>query len=77
MRFVFRNREPIEGQTRLIGKFLLFPKIINRELRWLEYAYYEQVAVKTDVGGSMEWGNYKNKWRNKKWVNINDKYPFR
>ncbi|UUV46323.1 hypothetical protein [Bacillus phage vB_BanS-Thrax2] len=77
MRFVFGNKkQPIVGQTRIIGKFLLFPKVINRELRWLEYSYYEQVAIKVNVGDIWE-DRYKNKWINKKWVNINDKYPFR
>ena len=32
-----------EGDVRTIKKFLLLPKCINDEVRWLEWAYIEQV----------------------------------
>ena len=38
MRFkLFTKPQPEIGVTRVKSKFLLFPKMINHEIRWLEY----------------------------------------
>ena len=53
-------KTPIVGQKKFIMKFLIFPKIINFELRWLEYAAYSKVYEK--VGNKYQWVNLK--WEN-------------
>lgn len=55
------------GQTRVINRFLLFPLKLNGQVRWLERAKIKQIVVDMDVGGSMEWGNYKKVWRDYEW----------
>ena len=30
------------GSTRIVKKFLIFPKTINEDTRWLEKVYYRQ-----------------------------------
>ena len=50
-------KTPIVGQKKIITKFLLFPKIINFELRWLEYSTYSKVYDK--VGNTYSWVNLK------------------
>lgn len=36
---------PREGDTRAKRRFLLIPKIIQRELRWMEWASWEEEAT--------------------------------
>jgi hypothetical protein len=55
------------GDTRLISKFLLFPKRINREWRWLEKVTYRQKCEKVMNYGSMDYGYHK-EWVDKEWV---------
>lgn len=44
MKIKFQEKErPKLGDTRIISKFLLFPKYLENELRWLEYVQIEQV----------------------------------
>ena len=50
-------KTPVIGQKKIITKFLLFPKIINFELRWLEYSTYSKVYDK--VGNTYSWINLK------------------
>ena len=39
MRYKFsENNDPKVGDERVVEKFLLFPKTINNEMRWLETA---------------------------------------
>ena len=56
------------GEERIVKKFLLFPKRLRNEWRWLEKTSILQRIIKMDVGGSYEWGSYKNKWRYIKWL---------
>lgn len=68
MRYKFK--EPIElGTERTITKFLLFPKCIKNEVRWLEVCEfvenYINVNIPTTVGGIAKI----NKWVVKEWVN--------
>ena len=54
--------QPELGKTRTITKFLIFPKTINGETRWLEKVTYTQVVVYNilhDTGI---------KWKDCKWV---------
>jgi len=55
-------------KIRVIEKFLLFPKIIDHELRWMEHVKIEQRVCEIDIGGSMEWGKYKYAWRDWAWI---------
>ena len=54
-------------EERVITKFLLFPKKVGNEWRWLEKASIHQKVMPVDMGGSMEWGKYKHQWRDIKW----------
>jgi hypothetical protein len=69
MRVIPKHEKLFVGQERVVEKFLLFPKKLGKEIRWLERAKIKQKVFQVDVGGSMEWGNYKNMWRNVEWVN--------
>ena len=49
MRYKFsENILPKVGDERVVEKFLLFPKVINEELRWLETV---KILQKYDYGG--------------------------
>jgi hypothetical protein len=71
MRKILNGEELISriNETRIIEKFLLFPKTINHELRWLEHVKIKQKICAIDIGGSMEYGKYKYAWRNWAWAN--------
>lgn len=56
------------GEQRKIFKFLTFPKLLDKEWRWLGTSLIVQEVCKIDVGGSMEWGNYAYKWRDIHWA---------
>ena len=45
---------------RVVKRFLLFPCIINEEMRWLEFAQIEQELTRGI--------NYKWIWINKNWI---------
>lgn len=68
MKYKFKTLENRLGEKRTIEKFLWFPKILNRELRWLEKAKIIQMICQVDDGGSMEWGCYKYKWIDIEWT---------
>jgi len=55
------------GEERIITKFLLFPKKLHNEWRWLEKASIRQRVMKLDVGGTMMYGKYKCQWRDLQW----------
>jgi len=38
-----KKKHPKHGDVRVITKFLLFPKCINGEWRWLEWATFKEV----------------------------------
>jgi hypothetical protein len=70
MRFTSKQETLTIGQTRLIKKFLLLPRRIGAETRWFEHAVIRQEVAMMDVGGSMEWGNFKKVWIDKEFVDI-------
>lgn len=39
----WKNKEYKPGDTRIISRLLLFPRRINNETRWLEYAKVNQI----------------------------------
>ena len=67
MRWLYDKLLGREGETRIITKFLFFPKKLDNERKWLEKAHILQKVCKVDIGGSMEWGKYKHKWRDWNW----------
>lgn len=57
-------RKPFIGQYRIITRFLLFPKRIGLETRWLEIVRIKQVYT---MFGSRRY------WKDKKFVKNNEK----
>jgi hypothetical protein len=55
------------GDSRLVSEFLFFPKNLNGETRWLEFAKIRQV-----YRYGMGWGGY---WEDKAWHNEGDEVP--
>jgi hypothetical protein len=55
------------GDTRVVSKFLFFPKRIDREWRWLEKASYRQICVKVMNHGSYDY-RYHKEWADKEWI---------
>lgn len=41
----WKVKEYVKGDKRIITKFLFFPKLINEEARWLEFATFEQILT--------------------------------
>ena len=48
---------PKRNASRDIRRFLIFPKELNREIRWLEFATITQ-----------SWNWYHNEWQDDKWT---------
>jgi hypothetical protein len=69
MKLIPKYERVYVGQERVISKFLLFPKKLGKEIRWFECAKIRQKVIALDVGGSMEWGKYKNSWVDVEWIN--------
>ncbi len=55
---------PQEGDIRIRHGFLLFPKVINNELRWLETAWWEE-HYQSMLGEDSEINGY---WHATKWL---------
>ena len=54
MRFNVKEKQiDCKGDYRLRGKFLLFPKTLNGETRWLENAVWQQVCA-IEINGLFE-----------------------
>lgn len=60
------------GDKRIVKCFLVVPTCIDEEWRCFGTAYIEQEVFAVDVGGSMEWGKYKNMWRDQHWATRDD-----
>jgi hypothetical protein len=54
---------PQPGEIRLVTKFLLRRKTLDRETRWLERSSYAQVYAARDNDGIPPW-----RWRDWKWA---------
>lgn len=62
------NRKPEKDEKRIIKTFLFFPKTINKETRWLEFASIKQVysMYRTREDGKLvSFGM----WKNSEWCN--------
>ena len=57
------KQKPTLGNIETVTKFLLFPKCINREWRWLERASYKREWDAVPVGGR----NCIHTWVNLEW----------
>lgn len=68
MRFAVEDLSKRFGEIKVISKFLLFPKKLDNEWRWMESAFIIQKVIGIDVGGSAEWGRYKFLWRDMHWL---------
>jgi len=53
------------GKKRIIHKFLWIPKRIEDEMRWLEFATFEQEVYSFD---NWETGELVYKWINLRWI---------
>jgi hypothetical protein len=53
--------EPKLGDKRFQTRFLLFPKTIDIETRWLEIAQWEEEYTKDNLNGGT-------RWRLAKWI---------
>lgn len=63
MRWNVRDSSNI-GDKRIITKFLLFPKCLNGEWRWLEKASYEQVYGNWCTSSDEDF----NSWSDMRWI---------
>lgn len=74
MRFKLKTKSgPEEGDERIVGGFLWFPKYIGREWRWLEHAKWLQIVRRlTQIvpdGGCYSPGQTYLSWCDAEWVN--------
>jgi len=53
----------VKGKTRIKKGFLLFPKNINGEIRWLEFAKWEQKVIEFMCENNVVLG-----WDNDDWI---------
>lgn len=66
MNILFNKSQQPFGETRIRSAFLLFPKLINDQLRWLERAtWVEQYeyCYYSDIGDEDIWD-----WKGVEWV---------
>lgn len=68
-----RWEKPKIGEMRVVKKFLLFPKRIDNECRWLEFVEYIQVYNNYDPKMPRIIYN-SNHWFDKKWVHVSGFY---
>ena len=52
------------GEERVVRKFVLWPRHFGTDKRgkWMTFADIVEKVCEVDVGGSMEWGDYRYKW---------------
>lgn len=60
---------PKEGDTRIKTKFLILPKIINHERRWLEIASYKQQVSIVKILYDASSVEYVYGWKDIEWIN--------
>jgi hypothetical protein len=60
-KFFLKDRE---GETRVVRKFLFFPRCFHNDpfWKWMVWADVVEQVRKVDIGGSGEWGNYAWRW---------------
>jgi hypothetical protein len=64
----WKLKYPERGETRQKSAFLFFPKTINGERRWLEFATWLEVygELDDDMPESLGWGG--SYWEAKEWI---------
>ena len=50
-----KEQEPIKGESRVVVKFLIFPKCLDNEWRWFEKCYITQKAYPGYESGGTYW----------------------
>jgi hypothetical protein len=55
------------GSTRIVRRFLLWPKEISEKVRWLEIAYIEQRYLKVEVPDDGYDFSFQRKWVGERW----------
>ena len=73
------KKDPLKdsiGRVRIINKFLIFPRCINGEWRWLERCNIEQQVIKSEIlyDGILVLG-HKYTWINRNWFPATDPIP--
>ena len=70
MRYKIKKKPPLkEGAVRVKSGFLIFPKCIGGEWRWLETALWKQEAVESyDHCHESGMCSVNFKWVNKEWI---------
>lgn len=64
---------PREGDIRIMDKFLLFPKCIMDETRWLERARFKQKLVtKFDIFSDSPYTGWYLGWSDWEWIGNDD-----
>lgn len=66
----FKHNEPARvGEERIIKRFLLFPKTVGCETRWLEYSEYKQVFTSSPLRHKSGQLYYYKYWKDIEWLN--------
>lgn len=71
MRWLVKNKfDNVEvGDIRTITKFLIIPRCIEKEWRWLEKASYQQICILELNYRSMDYGKHK-EWKTLNWCDM-------
>lgn len=64
------KRQPKEGDTRIADRFLLFPKCLDDEWRWLELTQIQQEYRRTDRGSDLDDWTYQ--WVDLRWATLDE-----
>jgi hypothetical protein len=64
-----RWNNPRRNDTRIKSGFLLFPKTLDKETRWLEHAYWLEIY---ELIGYNVYGESLFRWREKAWTTSDD-----
>lgn len=63
-------QRPKEGESRIIEKFLLFPKRVNNETRWLERSRIKQKLIpQFDMFSDDPYSGWYLGWIDMEWIN--------
>ena len=64
----YQTKDWHHGDKVIRKGFLLFPKTVNKEMRWLEKASWEEEWIHENFRGSDGYHYYREYWRKNKWV---------
>jgi len=66
MKIKIKQESAKVGDLRTKSRFLWFPKIINSELRWLEFAQWEEMLLSKDDIWTF---SQRAEWTKNRWIN--------